>query len=102
MAKANSVGAADLAQPKMFPQTASFMATRFYVPANTSVSDLNDDAGCLEQAARRIVQAIAMGLEDEGGSLAANPKVTVGALYGVMHLLDIADDLRSIAEEGAR
>lgn len=101
MAKPTTVGAADLAQPRMFPETVSLMATHFYVPANSLSEDLSNDAGCLECSARQIIELTAMALDDATGTAAANPKIPASALHGAMYLLDIAASLRILAGQAA-
>lgn len=97
MAKPNTVGAADLAQTSICPQPILFMAGRFFVSADALPGDLRDDARALDDSARSILELAAWDL-GQGGDLAANATVASGVAWGVLRLLEMASELRGVAE----
>ncbi|MGY1408356.1 hypothetical protein ACW5EG_02050 [Luteimonas sp. A611] len=64
---------------------------------STTPRNMLDDAGCFMETAEALISTIIDGLEDEGGTLAANPRQVATALHGIRYLLQIGHNMSGAA-----
>jgi hypothetical protein len=60
------------------------MAGKYAVASGTTAIDIENDVGCWLESAQSTIDMVIDGMSDDGGQIAANPRMVARALHGVL------------------
>ena len=72
---------------------------KYQVSSGTTLNDLQNDVGCWLEAIHGMIDMTIDGLLDEGGQIAANPRMVARALYGALYQLEMVQGALSASYE---
>jgi hypothetical protein len=64
---------------------------RYVVAPGTTAVDVMNDVGCWLESAQATIDLVIDGISQEGGQIAANPRMVASTLFGVMHQLRMVE-----------